>query len=265
MTHERATELTARYFSGTCGEDWPALAEHLRSCESCRGRFEEARRAFVTGNGDDPDSEHASPRELDLLAKVALARYDARRRTRRRFSSGIALGATAIVGLALLVVRGRDGKTDGDGPVPAPRPRLGADVGAKILCHQPDDLARYQALSVSGSCPPGSLVKVQATSMDPKLRAVSALVVGERLEKVGLLRSALSTNVPMTLEGHVALPDRSIGVIVVFSSEPLTDEVLVAALGHTAARHRTLAELPETPLELPHPQKLLVIDAKVVP
>ena len=69
----------------------------------------------------------------------------------------------------------------------------------------------------------------------------------------------------MTLEGHVALGDQSIGVIVVYSAEPLTDAALVAALGLTATRYRTLAELPATPLELPHPQKLLIIEGKVVP
>jgi hypothetical protein len=268
MTHETALGSMERWLRGDATpRDWDDLAAHLRGCSDCRARYQELRSRVLHDSGREATDPNLTQREVDLIASLALARVASREvaavpvtPARRAARVGMALGATALF-VAVLYQAG-PGRSDRDPGLRA----LGADgaaFGHQVICFQRDNPNQYLALKESGRCSAGSYVKLQASSLDPTVREVSAVALSDDLRPLRVFKATLSDSRPVTLEGYVELTDhRRIGVAFVFTSEPLSEAALRAGVEQAAKQGQTLAGLETVPLAGQATQKLLLIEAE---
>jgi hypothetical protein len=174
--------------------------------------------------------------------------------------AGLALGATAFI-VAVLYPRAPTPSDDGEG-----LRALGSDgsaFGLQVVCFQRDNPNQYSLLKQSGHCPAGSYVKLQASSLDPTVREVSAVALSDDLRPLRVFQATLADSQPVTLGGYVELSEhRRIGVAFVFSAEPLSEASLRASVERAQRQGQTLAVLKEVPLATQATQKVLVIEAE---
>jgi hypothetical protein len=270
MTHEVAVGLIERWLRGEASpSDWDVLAEHLRDCDDCRAHYQKLRGSLLSAEGRSASDPNLTVREVDMVASLALARGTPQKqplprspvRTRRRIAqAGLALGATAFI-VAVLYPRAPTPSDDGEG-----LRALGSDgsaFGLQVVCFQRDNPNQYSLLKQSGHCPAGSYVKLQASSLDPTVREVSAVALSDDLRPLRVFQATLADSQPVTLGGYVELSEhRRIGVAFVFSAEPLSEASLRASVERAQRQGQTLAVLKEVPLATQATQKVLVIEAE---
>jgi hypothetical protein len=274
MTHEVAVGLIERWLRGDASpNDWGVLAEHLRDCEDCRVQYQERRGRLLAAETRDASDPNLTAAEIDGLASLALARAASRKQhvprrpvlARRRLAQmGMALGAAALL-VAVLYQRGPGASDDGQDGLRA----LGSDgsaFGLQVVCFQRDNPNQYSLLKQSGHCPAGSYVKLQASSLDPSVREVSAVALSDDLRPLRVFQATLADSQPVTLGGYVELTEhRRIGVAFLFSAKPLSEGALRASVERAQKQGQTLTGLETLPLVAQATQKLLVVEAEEGP
>jgi hypothetical protein len=282
MTHEDAIRLMQQRFEGPfSAADWDRMAEHLRGCAACRARYQELRAPWLEAEGRPATDTQLTARELAQAATFALERAEGARvaaaavaalpvdiagnkpRTKaRRAVLGAMAGATAVFGVVLYA------SVDMPGPGPSRTPRGSDDsaFGPQLMCFKREAPREYLILKQSGTCPAGSFVKLQASSLDPTTLEVSAVALSDDLRPLRVFHATLSDSRPVTFEGYLELGQhRRIGVAFVFSQKPVTEATLLASVARAGRERRNLAELETVPLPEAVTQKLLVIEAEAQP